>query len=114
MVRSLLAACLAFAGVWVLAGPGWALLAGACLVFVLWPQGAETAVEAAGSRAVAGVRRLAVRAAGAPRRAVAMVMSAGGLALLPAGLVISAGAGIAVAAAGGLLIGYGLLTGWGA
>lgn len=110
MVRSLLSSCLAFAGVWVLAGPGWALLAGALLVFALWPQGAETVLAQAGRRA----GEFAKRAAAAPRRAVAMGASAGGLALLPVGLGLSAGAGVAVAVGGGLLIGYGLLTGWGA
>jgi hypothetical protein len=110
MARSLLVSCLAFAGVWVLAGPGWALLAGALLVFALWPQGAETALARAGRRAV----ELAKRAKTAPRRAVAIGGTAGGLALLPAGLAISAGIGVAVAVGGGLLIGYGLLTGWGA
>jgi hypothetical protein len=110
MARSLLTSCLAFAGVWVLAGPGWALLAGALLVFVLWPQGAETALARAGRQAV----ELGRRARTAPRRAVAMGGTAGGLALLPVGLALSTGIGVAVAVAGGLLIGYGLLTGWGA
>jgi hypothetical protein len=110
MARSLLASCLAFAGIWVLAGLGWALLAGACLVFALWPQGAETALAKAGRHAA----ELARRAKTAPRRAVAMGTSAGGLALVPVGLALSAGIGIAVAVGGGLLIGYGLLTGWGA
>ncbi len=109
-MRSLLAACLAFAGVWVLAGPGWALLAGACLVFALWPQGAETALAQAGRR----VAELVRRAAAAPRRAVAMGTAAGGLTLVPVGLALSAGIGIAVAAGGGLLIAAGLLTGWNA
>jgi hypothetical protein len=110
MARSLLVSCLAFAGVWVLAGPGWALLAGALLVFALWPQGAETALARAGRQ----VLELGRRAAAAPRRAVAMGTSAGGLALLPVGLALSTGIGVAVAVGGGLLIGYGLLTGWGA
>jgi hypothetical protein len=110
MVRSLVASCLAFAGVWLLAGPGWALLAGALLVFVLWPAGAETELARAGRRASA----LARQAMAAPRRAVAMTTAAGGLALLPVGLALATGIGIAVATAGGLLIAGGLLTGWNA
>ncbi len=114
MARSLFAACLAFAGIFVLAGPGWALVAGAILVFALWPQGAETALAQAGRRAAVLAGRTAGAVKRTPRRAVAMTASAGGLALLPAGLALSAGAGTAVAAGGGLLMGYGLLTGWGA
>src|SRR5258708_21729522 len=38
VARSLLAACMAFAGVFVLAGAGWALLAGSFLVLAAWRQ----------------------------------------------------------------------------
>jgi hypothetical protein len=110
MARSVLVSCLAFAGVWVLAGPGWALVAGALLVFALWPQGAETELARAGRRASA----LARRAMAAPRRAVAMVTASSGLAVLPVGLALATGIGTAVAVGGGLLIAAGLLTGWNA
>ena len=114
MARSVLAACLAFAGVWLLAGAGWALVAGACLVFALWPQGAETAFS--GALRVSGerARRLAGWVMSAPRRAVATVSMGGGLALVPAGLGLWIGIGAAVAVAGGLFIGLSLLAGQGA
>lgn len=114
MARSLLASCLAFAGVYMLAGPGWALVAGACLVLALWPQGAETALARAARKAATLARRVASAVAAAPRRAVAMGGMGGGLALFPAGLGIWIGTGAGVAAAGGLLVGLSLLTGQGA
>ena len=113
MVRSGLAASLVFAGVWLLAGPGWGLVAGGCLVFALWPQGTETALASAFRRAAFWGRRAGVAAAAAPRRAAAVLTASGGLMLIPLGLALSAaGAGIAVAAAGGLLTGGALLLGW--
>ena len=114
MVRSVLAACLASAGVYVLAGPGWALLAGASLVFALVPGDADSLL-AAWSRRAGGLARLAAAAAAsAPRRAVAAAGMGGGLALVPAGLGLWIGLGAAAVAAGGLLIGLSLLTGQGA
>src|SRR5258706_6978009 len=98
MARSLLTSCLAFAGIWVVAGPGWALLAGAILVFALWPQGAETALAQAGRRAA----ELVKRAAAAPRRAGAMVTAAGGLGPGSRGVGLATRVGLPVAAGGGL------------
>ena len=112
MTRSLLAACMAFAGVFVLAGAGWALLAGAFLVLAAWRKEPDWAVLAA--RVTSGAVRLGRRVKAAPRRATAVTGMGGGLALLPAGLGMSAGAGVALAAGGVLLIGVGVLTGWGA
>jgi hypothetical protein len=112
MARSLVAACLAFAGVWLLAGAGWALVAGALLVFALWRREPDWA--ALGARGAAAGRRLAARVKAAPRRATAVGGMTGGIVLLPLGLGVSSGLGIAVAAAGGLLIGLSLLTGQGA
>ena len=114
MARSVLAASLVFAGVWLLAGAGWGLVAGGCLVFVLWPQGAETALTTAFWRVAGWGRALGARAKAAPRRATAVGGMTAGVALLPAGLGLSVGLGVAVAACGALLIGVGLLTGWGA
>src|SRR5258707_12598436 len=76
MVRSLLAACMAFAGVFVLAGAGWALLAGALLVLAAWRKEPDWAVLAA--RAAGAARRLATRAKAAPRRGTAGTGSGGG------------------------------------
>lgn len=114
MARSVLASCLAFAGVYVLAGAGWALLAGALLTFALWPQAADTALAGWLRKAAALARAGAAWAAAAPKRAVATAGMGGGVALVPAGLAWSAGGGVAVVAAGSLLIGLALLTGWGA
>jgi len=114
MVRSGLAASLVFAGVWLLAGAGWGLVAGGCLVFALWPQGAETALTRASRASAERARRLAGLVKAAPRRATAVGGMTAGVALLPLGLAVASGVGIAVAAGGALLIGVGLLTGWGA
>jgi hypothetical protein len=114
MARSLLASCLAFAGVYVLAGAGWALLAGALLTFAVWPDGADTALARAFRASAERFRRAAVMAAAAPRRAAAVLGASGGVVLIPAGLALSAGLGIALAAAGGLLTGGSLLLGWNA
>ncbi len=103
---------MAFAGVFVLAGAGWALLAGALLVLAAWRKEPDWAVLAA--RAAGAARRLATRAKAAPRRATAVTGMGGGLALLPAGLGLSAGAGVALTASAVALIGLSLLTGQGA
>src|SRR5260221_13239094 len=110
MTRSLLAACMAFAGVFVLAGTGWALLAGSFLVLAAWRKEPDWRLLA--DRAAGAARRLGARVKAAPRRATAVTGMGGGLALLPAGLGVSAGAGVALAAGGVLLIGVGVLTGW--
>lgn len=112
MVRSFAVFGMVFAGVALLAGLGWALLAGAVLMCVLWRR--EPEWRRLADRLTVALSRARGRVAAAPRRAVAMTGMGGGLALLPVGLALSAGAGVAVAVGGGLLIGYGLLTGWGA
>lgn len=111
-MRWLLVVCLAFAGVLLLAGAGWALVAGAVLVAVAWRREPDWA--AFGRRARLAARRVAARVRTAPRRVTALGGMTGGIALVPAGLALSAGAGVALAAGGFLLIGLGLLTGWGA
>src|SRR2546430_15614116 len=111
MPRSLLAACLAFAGVYVLAGPGWALLAGAFLTFALWrPEPDWRALRARGAGAARG---LASRVKAAPRRAVAMGGMGGGVALVPVGLGLSAGLGVAGGGGGGGRVGLGPADGGG-
>jgi hypothetical protein len=112
MARSLLAACLVSAGVYVLAGPGWALLGAGFLVFALWRR--EPDWRALGARAAGSARRGTAWVKAAPRRAVAMGGMGGGVALVPLGLGLSAGLGVAVASAGALLVGLSLLTGQGA
>jgi hypothetical protein len=112
MARSLVAASMAFAGVFMLAGTGWALLAGAFLVLAAWRK--EPDWRSLAARAGTAARRLALRVKAAPRRATALGGMGGGLALLPAGLGLSAGAGVALTAAAVSLLGLGVLTGWGA
>jgi hypothetical protein len=108
MVRSFTVFGLAFAGVFLLAGPGWALVTGACLVLVLWRR--EPDWRALASRA----RRLAGRVRAAPRRAVAAGGMTAGLLLLPAGFAVALGLGAGLIAAGAGVAGVALLTGWNA
>jgi len=112
MVRSLVVACLAFAGVLVLAGAGWGLLAGALLVFVLWRR--EPDWRALAARAAAAGHDLGGRVRSAPRPSTAVMGMVAALLLLPAGFGLALGAGAALIAAGGGLAGVSLLTGWGA
>lgn len=111
MTRSFAAFSLVSAGVFMLAGLGWGLLAAGGLCVVLWRKDPDWAAVAA--RARAGFGKARAQAAARPRRATAVGGMASGVALLPAGLALSAGAGVALAAGGVLLIGVGLLTGWG-
>jgi hypothetical protein len=114
MARSLVVFGLAFAGVVLLAGTGWALVAGACMALALWPQGADPVLAAFTRRAAQLGRRGVIQVKAAPRRVTAVTGMGAGVALVPVGLGLATGLGIAVAAAGALLIGVGLLTGWGA
>jgi hypothetical protein len=115
MARSLVVFSLAFAGVLLLAGLGWALVAGACLALVLWPRGvADDRLAGLARRAAMLGRQWAAQVKAAPRRVTAVTGMGAGVALVPVGLGLATGLGIAVAAAGALLIGVGLLTGWGA
>jgi len=112
VIRPFIVLCLVFAGTWSLAGRGWALLAAGFLVAVLWRREPDWAVLAARVKMV--VAGLAGRVKAAPRRATAIGGMTGGIVLLPLGLGVSSGPGIAVAAAGALLIGLSLLAGQGA
>ncbi|SRR6266487_3332871 len=114
MARSLLAACLAFAGVFVLAGAGWALLAGALLVLALWPRTADTALSGAWTRVSAVAWAVKARVAAAPRRVTAVAGMGGAVVLLPAGFGLALGAGAALIAGAAALAGVSLLSGWGA
>lgn len=102
--RIVVIACVAL-GIYLLAGLGWSLLALALLVEIGWPrQSAEW---------LAPVRRSVV-AAWAQVRAIpqqiAAVTSAGsGMVLIPVGVGVFAGWGLAVIVAGVLTLGLGLL-----
>lgn len=116
MVTRWLAAGCAVAGVTVLAGPGWALLAAAFVLLVL-PEPRSLAILADRVRGAAtGVREKtrAVRARGAGRRAVAQGQMAAALLLGPLGTAVwvGVGAGLVVAALG--LAALSLHLGWNA
>lgn len=124
-MHRLAAVCCLAAGIGVLAGPGWALLA---LGVLLWGSGPRRRPEADNGpqeapldAAVARARELAVkardgaaRAAQKPRRTTAVASMAAGVTGVPTGVLLVAGTGAAVLAAAGLLIGVSLLTGWNA
>jgi hypothetical protein len=107
-MRSLVVACLAFAGVFMLAGPGWALLAGAGLVAVAWRR--EPDWRSLEARA----RRWATVVRAAPKRAVAVGGMGAAVVLLATGFALALGSGAGLVAGGGSLAGVALLTGWGA
>jgi hypothetical protein len=116
MLTRWLAAGCAVAGVTVLAGPGWGLLAAALILAVL-PEPRSLAILADRVRgAVAGVqgKARAIRARGAGRRAVAQGQMAAALVLGPLGTAVwvGVGAGLVVAAAG--LAALSLHLGWNA
>jgi hypothetical protein len=114
MIRSFAAFACALAGVWLLAGPGWALITAAFLVFALWPRGADAPVVAWARRAGDLARAGAGRVKTAPRRMAATGSMVGAVALIPAGFGIAVGIGVGVAAAGFTLAGVSLLAGWNA
>jgi hypothetical protein len=103
---------LAFTGLWLLAGPGWALLAGAGLVVVLWRR--EPDWRALWARVTTVGYGLATRVRAAPRRSVAGAGMAGGVLLAPAGFTLAMGLGVGLIAGAVALAGVSLLTGWGA
>jgi hypothetical protein len=112
MARSFAVFGLAFAGVLMLAGTGWALLTGAGLVVVLWRR--EPDWRGLAARVTVGMRSAAARVRAAPRRSVAGAGMAGGVVLAPAGFTLAAGLGVGLIAGAVALVGVGLLTGWNA
>lgn len=111
MYRAAAVACFA-AGLWILAGPGWALLAMGALLWVLEPRGSKE--PARWGEAVTWLRGLAVQAQEMPRRVTAVTSMAAGVVGVPAGVMLLYGAGAAIVTAGAALIGVSLLTGWNA
>jgi hypothetical protein len=107
--RIVMIACLV-AGIGVLAGVGWALLAAGVLAEVAWPREQPVWLPAVERRA-----RAAVAAAwAAPRRAVAAVLMAAGMVAVPVGVLLAAGFGVSLVVAGALAGGVSLLVGWNA
>lgn len=109
----LVASC-AVAGVGVLAGPGWALLAAAAALWVI-PTPATVAgwVGRVGTRAWV-VTATAGRWVAGSRRRVAIVTAPAAAVLAPVGVAMSLGAGAGLVAAGLVLGGMSMLTGWNA
>ena len=108
MGRTWLAAACAVAGVAVLAGPGWALLAAAVLIFVTpTPAAARAAVDRVRPRLVRAWRWLTTS-----RRSAAVATMPVSVVLVPVGVGMFAGIGYAVFVAGVILTGVSLLLGW--
>jgi hypothetical protein len=110
--RIVVIACLA-AGIYLLAGLGWALLTLGILVEVAWPHEASSRpswwpkVAERAQSAMVVVRQV-------PRRAAAVgTMGVGGL-VVPGGVYLLGGVGAAVLTAGVLLVVASLLLGWNA
>ncbi len=111
MQRLVAVGCL-IAGVLVLAGLGWALLAAGGL---LWLADDRVAVWLTGrwSRLQADVRGRWASAREAPRHALARSMMGMGAVAAPAGALVAAGVGAALIVAAVVLLGLSLLLGWG-
>lgn len=110
MHRAAAVACLV-AGVWVLAGPGWALL---LLGVALWGMAPRQQQPVRMDDVRAAVKAWAGRVWQAPRRAAAVGTMAVSAVALPSGVLLVAGVGAGVIAAGVVLGGVSLLTGWNA
>ena len=112
-MQRLVAFGLLVAGVLVQFGLGWALLAAGLL---LWARDDRAVSWLKGRRLQladwAGDRWQRLRAA--PRKSTAAVMMGAGVLAAPAGVSLVAGVGVAIVVAGGLVIGFSLLLGWGA
>lgn len=107
------------AGIGVLAGYGWALVAGGVLLFAACGRQAVDVMGAwrrvRGAVGRAGPRVVAALEPGVTaRRVVAVVAMAAGLVALPLGVALATSAGIAVVSGAAVLIGVSLLTGWNA
>lgn len=108
MQRIVAAACLA-AGVFVLWGFGWALLATGGLLLVR-----DDRVEAWLRARVRDVQLLWSASLRLPRRALAAAAMGLGIFLAPVGAFVSLGLGVALMVASGLLLGFSVLAGQGA
>lgn len=112
MQRMVAVVCLV-AGVLVLAGMGWALLAAGGL---LWMRDDRAAVWLSGrwARLRVAVPTRWQRAREAPRRVLAGSMMGAGAGIGPTGVLVLGGIGWGLVAVGVVMVGLALLLGWGA
>jgi hypothetical protein len=108
-MQRLVASALLTAGVLVLAGVGWALVVAGVFAWLADDRSVAWLSDR-WDQAQAAWRRLA----GAPRRSLAGGAMGVGLIALPAGATAEIGVAVGVMVFGGLLIGFSLLSGWGA
>jgi hypothetical protein len=107
-LQRVIAGACAVAGVAILAGPGWALLAAAVLLFTSPTSKRVSALTlAARDRLVVGWRWLV-----SSRAAVAKASMPAGVIVASVGVFAVLGAGFALIAIGGALAGLSLLLGW--
>lgn len=112
-MQRLVAVALLVAGVFVLAGPGWALLVAGGL---LWVRDDRVTgwVSARWVRARAWSRVSWSRVREVPRKTIAATGMGVGMLTAPSGTLLIAGLGTALVVAAVLLLGFSLLLGWGA
>lgn len=109
MARRLVVIACAAAGIWLLAGPGWALLALGVLVEVGWPRQRPAWVETVVGRARRGGVALAGRVRAIPQQLAAVGSAGAGMTLVPVGVGLVAGLGPALVTLGVLALVAGLL-----
>jgi hypothetical protein len=109
MPRRIVAIAAAVAGIWLLAGLGWALLTLGVLVEVGCPRGASPWIETAIDRLRRHGGVLWAKAKGIPQQIGAVTSAGSGMALVPLGVGLFAGVGPALVVLGVLALGLGLL-----
>ena len=110
MPRRIVAIAAGVAGIYVLAGLGWALLALAVLVEVGWPRERSPQLEVVFQRALASGRRLVMSVRAMPQQMTGASAVVAGVAILPAGAGLVTGrVGAALLVLGALLLSLGLL-----